>query len=55
MQGLNAHKYTSSMHCLRDLIQNEGVMALYKGLLPRLMRPSLQRGWSSCLAHSSAA
>ena len=38
MQGLNAHKYTSSMHCLRDLIQNEGVMALYKGVGPRLTR-----------------
>jgi len=38
MQGLDAHKYTSSMHCLRELIKNEGAMALYKGVGPRLSR-----------------
>lgn len=38
MQGLDAAKYTSSLHCLRELIQNEGVLALYKGVGPRLSR-----------------
>uniref|UniRef100_A0A7S2I9W3 Uncharacterized protein n=1 Tax=Haptolina brevifila TaxID=156173 RepID=A0A7S2I9W3_9EUKA len=38
MQGLEAHKYKSSMDCLRQLIKNEGVMALYKGVEPRLAR-----------------
>jgi solute carrier family 25 citrate transporter 1 len=38
MQGLEGSKYTSSMHCLRDLVQNEGVLALYKGVGPRLSR-----------------
>lgn len=38
MQGLEAHKYRSSMHCLTELIKNEGVMALYKGVGPRLSR-----------------
>jgi len=38
MQGLDAAKYTSSMHCLTELIKNEGVMALYKGVGPRISR-----------------
>ena len=38
MQGLDAAKYTSSIHCLKELIANEGIMALYKGVGPRLAR-----------------
>jgi len=38
MQGLEGSKYTSSMHCLTDLVKNEGVLALYKGVGPRLSR-----------------
>jgi solute carrier family 25 citrate transporter 1 len=38
MQGLDAHKYKSTMDCLSQLIKNEGVMALYKGVGPRLAR-----------------
>ena len=37
-QGLDAAKYTSSMHCLSELIKNEGVLALYKGVGPRMTR-----------------
>jgi len=38
MQGLDAAKYTSSLQCLRELIANEGILALYKGVGPRLSR-----------------
>lgn len=38
MQGLDAHKYKSSLDCLAQLIKNEGVLALYKGVGPRLAR-----------------
>jgi len=38
MQGLEAHKYKSSMDCLSQLIKNEGILALYKGVGPRLSR-----------------
>ena len=38
MQGLEGAKYTSSMHCLSELLKNEGVLALYKGVGPRLSR-----------------
>lgn len=38
MQGLDAHKYKSSIDCLQQLIRNEGVTALYKGVGPRLAR-----------------
>jgi len=38
MQGLDAAKYASSMDCLKQLIQNEGIMALYKGVGPRMTR-----------------
>jgi len=38
MQGLDAHKYKSTMDCIQQLLKNEGVMALYKGVGPRLAR-----------------
>jgi len=38
MQGLGASRYSSSLHCVRDIVQNEGVMALYKGVGPRMSR-----------------
>jgi solute carrier family 25 citrate transporter 1 len=38
MQGLDAAKYRSSLHCLQDLVQNEGILALYKGVGPRISR-----------------
>ena len=38
MQGIDGHKYRSSLHCLGELVKNEGVLALYKGAGPRLSR-----------------
>ncbi len=38
MQGLDAHRYKSALDCLRQVVANEGVMALYKGVGPRLSR-----------------
>lgn len=44
MQGLDAHKYRSTWHCLQELLKNEGPMALYKGVGPRLTRVCLEVG-----------
>lgn len=44
MQGLDAHKYRSTMHCLSELLRNEGPLALYKGVGPRLTRVCLEVG-----------
>jgi len=38
MQGIDGAKYTSSIHCLKELVKNEGILALYKGVGPRLSR-----------------
>eukprot|EP01120_Amphizonella_sp_Union-15-10_P000564 TRINITY_DN105_c0_g1_i1.p1 TRINITY_DN105_c0_g1~~TRINITY_DN105_c0_g1_i1.p1 ORF type:complete len:326 (-),score=37.06 TRINITY_DN105_c0_g1_i1:104-1081(-) len=38
MQGLDAHKYTSSWHCVKETWKQEGAMAFYKGTIPRLGR-----------------
>jgi len=38
MQGLDGAKYSSSLHCARELVANEGFLALYKGVGPRLSR-----------------
>ena len=38
MQSLDAAKYNSSLHCLSETVRNEGIMALYKGVGPRLSR-----------------
>jgi len=42
MQGLEAHKYASFVDCVRQIYRNEGLLAFYKGLLPRLLRSSGQ-------------
>ena len=38
MQGIEGARYTSSLHCLTELLKNEGVLALYKGVGPRISR-----------------
>lgn len=32
MQGLEAHKYRSTAHCVTELMKNEGPLAFYKGV-----------------------
>lgn len=44
MQGLDAHKYRSTLHCVTDLLKNEGPLAFYKGVGPRLTRVCLEVG-----------
>lgn len=38
MQGLNANRYTSTLHCLKTIVREEGVLVLYSGLGARLGR-----------------
>ena len=38
MQGLESHKYKSSWDCVVKIFKYEGVMAFYKGTIPRLGR-----------------
>ena len=38
MQGFGASQYKGTMDCLMQTVKNEGPLALYKGLIPRLGR-----------------
>lgn len=38
MQGLDAGKYSNSLMCFKEILKNEGPMAFYKGVGPRLTR-----------------
>lgn len=44
MQGLDAHKYRSTGHCVSEILKNEGPMAFYKGVGPRLTRVCCEVG-----------
>ena len=44
MQGLEADKYRSTMHCASEILKNEGTLAFYKGVGPRLTRVCLEVG-----------
>jgi solute carrier family 25 citrate transporter 1 len=44
MQGLDAHKYRSTVDCVQQIMKNEGPMAFYKGVGPRLTRVCLEVG-----------
>lgn len=44
MQGLDAHMYRNTMHCVSEIMRNEGPLAFYKGVLPRLTRVCLEVG-----------
>ena len=37
-QGTKAHMYSSTLNCFHQIIQKEGVSALYAGVIPRLGR-----------------
>ncbi|KAK2837855.1 hypothetical protein Q5P01_015067 [Channa striata] len=41
MQGLEAHKYKSTLDCGVKILRNEGLRAFYKGTVPRLGRVCL--------------
>ncbi|XP_045923787.1 tricarboxylate transport protein B, mitochondrial [Micropterus dolomieu] len=41
MQGLEAHKYKSTMDCAVKIMKHEGPKAFYKGTVPRLGRVCL--------------
>jgi len=44
MQGLDAHKYKSTLHCVKEMLRNEGPLAFYKGVTPRLTRVCCEVG-----------
>ena len=44
MQGLDAHKYRSIGHCISEILKNEGPLAFYKGVGPRLTRVCCEVG-----------
>ncbi|XP_063172029.1 tricarboxylate transport protein, mitochondrial [Candoia aspera] len=41
MQGLEAHKYKSTLNCAYQIMKHEGPLAFYKGTIPRLGRVCL--------------
>lgn len=41
MQGLEAHKYKSTLNCAAKIMKHEGPLAFYKGTVPRLGRVCL--------------
>ena len=38
LQGSENYKYNSTIDCINKVIKHEGIMSLYKGMLPRLLR-----------------
>mmetsp|Transcript_8278 Transcript_8278/g.10649 ORF Transcript_8278/g.10649 Transcript_8278/m.10649 type:complete len:292 (-) Transcript_8278:258-1133(-) len=44
MQGLDAGKYRSTVHCFTEILKNEGPLAFYKGVGPRMTRVCLEVG-----------
>jgi solute carrier family 25 citrate transporter 1 len=44
MQGLEAKQYTSSFDCARKILADEGVLAYWKGTVPRLSRVMFSSG-----------
>ncbi|KAK3085152.1 hypothetical protein FSP39_025123 [Pinctada imbricata] len=41
LQGLDAHKYKGTFHCIHQIFKHEGAKAFYKGTVPRLGRVCL--------------
>jgi len=44
MQGLRSSQYTGVVNCFSTIVQKEGVLALWKGTVPRLSRLSFSGG-----------
>lgn len=38
MQGLDAAKYRNAFHCVKTILQEDGIRGFYKGTVPRLGR-----------------
>jgi len=51
MQGLNAHSYSSTLDCVKQIWTKEGPLAFYRGTLPRLGRVCLDVGMVFMLYH----
>ena len=42
MQGLEAHRFKNTADCIVKIYKYEGLLAFYKGLVPRLVKVSLE-------------
>ncbi|OWA53895.1 Tricarboxylate transport protein, mitochondrial [Hypsibius exemplaris] len=42
MQGLQSHKYRSTLHCVRTLLKHEGPASLFAGVIPRMVKVPLE-------------
>ena len=42
MQGLEAHRYKSTWNCVVQIYKHEGLLAFYKGTMPRLAKVSME-------------
>lgn len=42
VQGLNAHKYSGTIDCARQIVRSEGILGLYKGVKPRMARVAIE-------------
>jgi len=51
MQGLDASKYRNSIDCAVQIARNEGFLAFYSGVLPRLVRVSMDVAFVFTLYH----
>eukprot|EP00742_Colponemidia_sp_Colp-10_P028942 GILJ01036597.1.p1 GENE.GILJ01036597.1~~GILJ01036597.1.p1 ORF type:complete len:197 (+),score=11.71 GILJ01036597.1:76-591(+) len=38
MQSQEGHRYTSSLHCFRTIVKEDGALKMYAGCVPRMMR-----------------
>jgi len=42
MQGLEAHRFKGTWDCIQQIYRNEGLLAFYKGTMPRLTKVSME-------------
>lgn len=42
MQGLEAHRFKGTWDCIQQIYRNEGLLAFYKGIMPRMTKVTLE-------------
>jgi len=51
MQGLESHKYKNSIDCAYQIATKEGILSFYSGVMPRLVRVSMDVAFVFTLYH----